>query len=293
MSSAQVVPCSGDPNVSPDADKILAFMRKAAAAEFAPGLTVEEFCRTPAYLLAVERGRGQNAAATLPKKNFIASILDRMLALGLIASWIDTTGRGRCDYLIVMKSGRRVAIEAKGNLDGNSAAIFERPEGVDEFYIWSMSSNAGTDLRHGIWSGLHSRLGVNIVTADEQIDGLIVLDSICGTAQRPCPKLGQQGEAITIVGRFQVPPPCIFMFPKVVTRDGLSRSQPLNDTEFASALHECFQGRDSDVSFVDYEVLSEQGGLSRQTTLRRGNHLIKQSGFTKINRRLTEKTGVR
>lgn len=292
MSSAQVVPCSGDPNVSSDADEILVFMRKAAAAEFGPGMTVDEFCRTPAYLLAVERGRGQNAATTLPKKNFIASILDRMSAMGLIASWIDTTGRGRCDYLTVMKSGRRVAIEAKGNLDGNSAAIFERPEGVDEFYIWSMSSNAGTDLRHGIWSGLHSRLGVNIVTADEQIDGLIVLDSICGTAQRPCPKLAQ-GEVKTIVGEYQVPPPCIFMFPKVVTRDGLSRSQPLNDTEFASALHKCFRGRDSDVSFVDYEVHAEQGALSRQTTLRRGNHLVKQSGFTKINRRLPQKNGLR
>jgi hypothetical protein len=285
MTLSDIVPCSVDPGISKKADAILAHIRKSVINSFFPGISDEQLSKQAEYRLAIERERGRAIANNKDQMDHIASQLDWMLKQGWLSSWEDTSGSGRCDFKAVMSNGTTVGIEAKGNLDGNSAQVSDRPDGVDEFYSWTTSSHAGTDLQKGLWSGLHTRLGVPLVLGGPPIDGVIMHDKICGTEQRPCPKaggiIGEDGK--------RIPPPCLSMMAKTVEMNRLNRGQQLHQASFAQALHECFSGVDADVNFVDYDVRLDETGLSRQTTIRRGNHLIRQSKFTKVKRVLPKK----
>jgi len=43
--------------------------------------------------------------------------------------------------------------------------------------------------RVNVGSGVHTRLGAEVISRGQRVDGLIVWDMLCGTAARPCPKL--------------------------------------------------------------------------------------------------------
>lgn len=143
------------------------------------------------------------------KKQYLASLFNAMQAAGHIAGWTFEGSGERHDYHVRMRDGSLTVIEAKGCLDGNNTNIFTRPANADQFIIWSLCQNIG-DPRKNVWSGIHTRLLPEMITRKEQVDGLVVLDMVCGTIGRVCPKIAERTECGRVIeGKRVMPHACI------------------------------------------------------------------------------------
>ncbi len=251
------------------------------------GLTDEEFYDFGVLRGAIERVRGQYSATMRDKREFVRNILNYMQDRKYIKEWESAGEANRHDYIVRMSSGRVCAIEFKGCLDGNNTAIYERPHNAEEFVIWSVCTNAGGDPRANVWSGIHTRLSAQIISAKTPVDGLIVWDMLCGTKGRICPKLTSNVNRSTSVAQYKLPPPCIYVFPPTVPSPRTNPeavAQELGSVQFLAALHECFAGRNEEVSYVDWSVEHKGSDTVRKTTIRRGGDVVKESKFTAIRR---------
>lgn len=252
------------------------------------GLDEAEFYNSGLFRGAIERVRGQFSATMREKREFVRHVLNYMQDQNFIMDWQSAGEANRHDYAVTMPSGRTSVIELKGCLDGNNTNIFDRPPQANEFVIWSVCTNPGADPRHNAWSGIHTRLSAEIIARQQRVDGLIIWDMVCGTIGRPCPKIAQgHAPRITTVGPYELPPPCLYVFPATVPtvrNNPHPPSQRLADVHFLQALHACFQGRDDEVSYVDFRV--EYAGLDtvRTTHIERGGVTVMGSGATAIRR---------
>lgn len=232
---------------------------------------------------AIEKLRGQYSARSSKKQEFINQVLNQLEEKGHILSYESIAGDGRTDYLIDMPDGKKVALEAKGCLDGNNTNIFKRPEDVDEFVIWSLCTNPTSDPRHNVWSGLHSRLGVEMCATKVHVDGLIVWDWLCNSPYRQCPKQFNEN----IIGSHKLPPPCIYLFPQRVPSlpdDPMPPPASLDDVSILKAFAECFGADDSSQYQFHLELKEIDGVLKRQTTIKNSGQTIRSSNFDKISR---------
>ena len=221
------------------------------------GLTEQEFYNSGLFRGAIERIRGQFAATMREKREFVKHVLNHMQDHGHIKEWESAGEANRHDYAIHMPSGRTAVVELKGCLDGNNTNIFERPPHANEFVVWSVCTNAGADPRHNVWSGIHTRLSAEIISRNQLVDGAIVWDMVCGTLGRPCPKVKDSPERMTEVGPYNLPPPCLYLFPATIPsprNNPKPNAQPLANVHFLQALHDCFGGQDSEINHVDIEV---------------------------------------
>lgn len=251
------------------------------------GLSEYDFYNSGLFRGAIERIRGQYAATMRIKRDFLQAVLNHMIARGYVAGWTDAGNQNRHDYAVTLNSGRIAAIELKGCLDGNNTNIFTRPPHAHEFVLWSVCSNPGANPRHNVWSGIHTRLSAEIIDRQQRVDGLIVWDWICGTAGRPCPKLGPAPGRVTEVAGYQLPPPCLYLFPATIPsprNNPAPAAQSLDQVEFLSALQRCFGGRDEEVHDVAFEARNNGSDLERRTTILRAGRIMRQSDFTAIQR---------
>jgi hypothetical protein len=176
----------------------------------------------------------------------------------------------------------------KGCLDGNNTAIFERPAHAQEFIIWSVCTNSAADPRKNVWSGIHTRLGAEMIENHKQVDGLIVWDWLCGTVMRPCPKLMGKKDRTTTVGQHQLTPPCIYLFPRTVPS---VRNNPnpephrLEDVAFLKALNTCFGGHLDEINRVRFLVAHKENDTVRTTSIERNNIVEHESRPQPIRRR--------
>lgn len=223
------------------------------------------------------------------KRDFVSRVLSYMQDGGFIADWHSAGSKNRHDYSVKLPSGKVSVIELKGCLDGNNTAIFERPAHAQEFLIWSVCSNASADPRLNVWSGIHTRLGAEMIENGKQVDGLIVWDWLCGTPARPCPKLARNpGKRLTTVGQFQLTPPCIYLFPATVPS---VRNNPnpephkLDDVGFLSALNTCFGGYFDEINRVRFLVANKGSDVVRTTSIERGGIVQHTSRPTPIRRK--------
>lgn len=250
------------------------------------GLPEEEFNKV--YLIGVlERLRGQQAATTKEKSRFIAGVLDFMTAQGKIEEWKYVGSTGRSDYMAVLRSGRIAAIEAKGSMDGNSVNIMERPAYADELVVWSVTTNPMSDVKHGIWSGIHTRLSPEYIALGKRVDMLMAWDEL-GSALTLRPELGEL--PIVEIGGIQLSPPALYLLPNqtpivgyrdVVTAPGLDK------VEFGRALSECFAIPERMVGKVQFEVAQKGDIIARRTTITLNGDIQKVSTMTPIKRDLT------
>jgi len=251
-------------------------------------LSERDFYDSGLFRGAIERIRGQFVASMTDKRNLVAHVLDYMKGHGFISDWISAGGSNRFDYAVTLLSGKMAAIELKGCLDGNNTNIFERPHNADEFIIWSICTNLGADPRHNVWSGIHTRLSAEIVSRQQQVDGVIVWDEVCGTHGRPCPKLLNGGQARqTSVGTHSLPPPCIYMFPATVPsarNNPVAIAQRITDIEILHAFNGCFGGAAEEINYVNFEVAHEGPETVRTTRVIRNDKLRKESEATPIRR---------
>ncbi len=251
------------------------------------GLEENEFYNSGLFRGAIERIRGQFSATMRDKREFVKHVLNFMQDHNFIADWDSAGDANRHDYTVKFSSGKVSIIELKGCLDGNNTNIFERPPHAQEFIIWSICTNPGADPRHNAWSGIHTRLSAEIISRSQVVDGIIVWDMACGTIGRPCPKIEPDRVRLTEVGPYSLPPPCIYVFPATIPSPRNNRNpiaQSLQDVEILKAFHDCFQGHDDEVNYVNFEVRYEGADIVRKTQVRRAGVVQRESEETPIRR---------
>jgi hypothetical protein len=253
----------------------------------AHGLSEQEFYNSGVFRGAIERIRGQFSATMRDKREFCRHVLNYMQDQGFIQDWDSAGESNRHDYVVRLKTGRVCVIELKGCLDGNNTNIFERPSNAQEFVIWSVCTNPGADPRLNAWSGIHTRLSAEIISRQQQVDGVMIWDMVCGTIGRPCPKLSGAPERATPVAHYVLPPPCIYVLPATIAsprNNPRPVAQSLDDVQLLKAFHECFRGKDDEVNYVDFEVEHQGVETMRKTCIRRGGSVVKESKLTAIQR---------
>lgn len=251
------------------------------------GLSENEFYNSGLFRGAIERIRGQFSATMREKRDFVKGVLNYLQDQGYIQEWESAGEANRHDYSVKLHSGRIAIIELKGCLDGNNTNIFERPPQAQEFVIWSVCTNPGANPRHNVWSGIHTRLSAEVITRQQQIDGVIVWDMVCGTIGRPCPKILNNDNRTTEVGPFMLPPPCIYLMPATVPtprNNPHPTAQNINDVHLLKAIHECFGGHDSELNYVDFEVHYQGADIVRTTQVNRAEVMVQSSNPTAIRR---------
>lgn len=276
-----VIPCGQDPALKQRIQDYAETLRTDAHTLGNHGLSEREFYFT-VFRGAIERIRGQNSASMSKKREFVRLVLNHLQDLKLIREWVSSGGKDRHDYTITMASGKVSVVELKGCLDGNNTNIFHRPANAQEFVVWGLCQNAGGDPNRNAWSGIHTRLGAQIAARGARVDGLMIWDMLCGTADRPCPKQLAAPERFTVVGQYRLPPPCVYVFPATIphVRNNPSAvAQNLSDVQFLGAMHQAFGGHDAEVNFVDFTMKPRGAERLRKTTVRRGGAVIQESKF--------------
>lgn len=244
------------------------------------GLSERDFYQGGLFRGAIERVRGQFSASMGEKRAFVKHVLNFLEDGGFIRSWEIAGDANRHDYMVTLNDGRLSAIELKGCLDGNNTNIFERPPQAQEFVLWSVCSNAGANPRHNVWSGIHTRLSAEIISRAQLVDGLVVWDWLCGTVARPCPKVATRSSARTVVGPFELPPPCIYLFPRTVPHPRNNPRPPahaLEDVGFLQALHSAFGGLDTHLNYVEFSVAYAGTETVRETTITRAGVVVAET----------------
>lgn len=251
------------------------------------GLSEKDFYQSGVFRGAIERIRGQQAATMKYKRAFVATVLNHMQTKEAIISWHSAGEANRHDYSVQLKDGRTAVIELKGCLDGNNTNIFDRPSNANEFIVWSICQNEGSDPRQNAWSGIHTRLGAEIISRAQVVDGLIIWDMLCGTVARPCPKLEGSPERVIELEEYRLPPPCIYLFPVTVptVRNNPTPSpQSIDRVGFLTALRSVFGGNDSELTYVHLEVRHSEAETVRRTRLIRNGVEIVASNDIPIQR---------
>lgn len=283
-----VIPCGPNAQVEKLLNDYADVLKAEAHTLGQHGLSEQEFYESGLFRGTIERIRGQFSATLRDKRIFVRHILNYLQDRKFIKDWESVELANRYDYLVTFDNGRIAGIETKGCLDGNNTNIYERPPQADEFIIWSVCTNAAGNLRKNAWSGIHTRLGVEVIVNRQPVDGLVIWDMSCGSVGRPCPKLEGAPGRLTTVAHYRLPPPCIYVFPRTVptARDNPHPPpQNINDVLILKALHECFGGRDDEVNYIDIEVEYAGRNTRRKTRVTRAGVVQRQSKMTVIKRR--------
>ncbi|WP_191576868.1 hypothetical protein [Achromobacter insolitus] len=282
-----IIPCEQNEGLRLQIEQFAEVLKTEAHKLGDHGLDEKDFYNSGLFRGAVERVRGQFSATMRSKREFVQHVLNYMEDGGFIAGWELTDDANRNDYAVRLNSGRLAVIDLKGCLDGNNTNIFERPVNADEFVIWSICTNLGADPRKNAWSGIHTRLSAEMISRNQRVDGLIVWDMMCGTIGRPCPKIdgNKNSSRLTEIGPFRTPPACVYLFPSTTPNESVPKAtaQALEAVELVAAFHVCFQGKEEEISYVDFD-LTTAGEMVRKTTVRRSGAIQKESEMTAIRR---------
>ena len=291
VSKRNAVPCCQPPQLKIAVQTFATELSEQAHKIGSHGLSEKEFYESGILDGAIERLRGQKSARMGEKRHFVAQILNHLQDLKRIHDWTSSGGENRFDYHVELLDGRICVIELKGCLDGNNTTIFERPTNANEFVVWSVCQNKAADPEHNVWSGIHVRLGPEIISRKEPVDGLIVWDYLCGSLARPCPKISLPGlpsNRITELGPYSLPPPCLYLFPPTVPSPKDNPSPPpqsLKNVSFMQILHDVFNGSDDELNFVRWATDIKGVSTRRQVEIERGGNAVARSGFTTIKRK--------
>lgn len=151
---------------------------------------------------AIERVRGSVAATTStplrPKNPFMERVFQDLVDQDCLHSWVPTGGHSRVDYSLYTQGegslpGAMINVEAKGGLDGNSTKITDWNPSATEMWKWhmmdgSMANSPPTQVTSNRYvSDLVKRWTAGTLPS-QLMNGFFVLDYICGSDIRPCPK---------------------------------------------------------------------------------------------------------
>ncbi len=283
-----VIPCSQNKNLRKLIEDYAEALKTEAHKIGAHGLGEKEFYNSGLFRGAIERVRGQFSATMGSKREFARDVLNYMRERDFIEDWHSSGEKNRHDYTVRLPGGRVAVIELKGCMDGNNTVIDERPPHAQEFIVWSLCTNTGGNPKLNAWSGIHTRIGADMLgRPGQRVDGVIIWDMKCGTVGRPCPKLQNAAGRLTAVSRYELPPPCIYVFPATVAsarNNPKPVAQSIDEVRLLKAFHACFGGKDEELSYVDFEVEYRGNDLSRTTRIRRAEQVVKESKPTPVQR---------
>jgi hypothetical protein len=166
-----VIPCEKDATLKRLIQEFAEALQVEAHKLGSHGLSEKEFYESGLFRGAIEQVRGEGAATMRDKRDFVKRIFNLMQDQNFIKDWEPSGGANRHDYSVNLKSGKVAVIELKGCMDGNNTTIFERPPNANEFIIWSVCPNKGSDPEKNAWSGIHTRLGAEIISKGVHVDG--------------------------------------------------------------------------------------------------------------------------
>ena len=282
-----VIPCQRNEHIREKIEEFAEILKTKAHTLGDHGLTEKEFYDGGLFRGVIERVRGQFSATTRDKREFVHRILNYMQDHGFIREWESAGGANRHDYSIQLNTDRTAVIELKGCLDGNNTNIFERPPNAHEFIIWSLCTNVGADPRHNTWSGIHTRLGAEIISSRQTVDGIVIWDMLCGTVGRPCPKIENYSAHQTEIGPFSLPPPCLYLLPATIPSPRNNPSpppQPLEDVQIMKAFSDCFKCEPKEINYVSFDVAYHHAETVRTTRIMRDGIAQRESNPTPIQR---------
>lgn len=282
-----VVPCKPNDNLNEQVKTYADELRVEAHLLGSHGLDEKTFYESGIFEGAIQRIRGQLSASMGEKHDFVRIVFGYMQDRGFIDEWEFAGSQNRFDLTVILPDGTNTAVELKGCLDGNNLNISARPPHAEEFVVWSLCPSKSSNLRKGIWSGLHTRIGAESVDAGKIVDGLIVWDWICGTAARRCPKVVSGNEKTTSIGRSELPPPCLYALPKTVPspRNNPSpRTREAHEVKLLNAFIQCFGASDQSKNTVSYEAKQEGQDVRRKTSVHRCGEVVQESSFTTMRR---------
>jgi len=280
-------PCDRNPEIQKLIETYAEELRRAAPGIGSHGLSPEDFEASGLFRGAVERLRGQFAATMGPKRDFVRTILDDLVARGEIVGWTSAGSENRHDYSVTLPDGRVSVVELKGCLDGNNTNIFERPPHAHEFVVWSVCSNEGASPPHNVWSGIHTRLSAEVMHRGERVDGVIVWDWVCGSTARPCPKVADRPDRMHEIGPYRLPPPCIYLFPATVPAPRNNPNPPpqkIGDVRILEILHRVYGGDAAELHAVHITAEQTARDVTRRTEITRDGAVRKASRATPIKR---------
>jgi hypothetical protein len=284
-----VIPCEKKVALREQIESFAEVLKTEAHKLGAHGFTEEEFYQSGLLQGAIQRIRGQLSAKMFDKRDFVARVLRHIEDAGHVKEWKSSGSKNRHDYTVVMRDDRVCVIELKGCMDGNNTNIFERPPHAQEFIVWSVCISDSSDPRLNAWSGIHTRLGVQMIDQQAQVDGLIVWDWLCGTLARPCPKVRRSpGSHLTTVGQYELTPPCIYLFPKTIPSERNNPSpEPhrIEEVSFLAALNECFGGYWDELNKLRFLVGHKGADTVRTTSVERAGAVQAISRPTPIRRK--------
>jgi len=281
------IPCSKNEQLREKIEEFAEVLKTQAHTLQGHGLSEREFYDSGLFRGTIERVRGQFSASMKEKREFVRHVLNHMQDQGHIRDWSSAGEANRHDYAVTLNNGHIAAIELKGCLDGNNTTIYERPPHANEFILWSICSNPGADPRHNAWSGIHTRLSADIISRNQQVDGLIIWDMVCGTLGRPCPKLEADSQRGTLIGPFRLPPPCLYLFPATVPsprNNPAPPAQQVSDVGIMQAFYDCFGVHQNEVNQVTIEVAYQGSDTVRTTKILRDGTIQRESSPTTIKR---------
>jgi hypothetical protein len=286
--SLNVIPCSQNKDLRKLIKEFSEVLKVEAHKLGTHGLGENDFYNSGLFRGAIERVRGQFSATMGSKREFARDVLNHMQDRGFIENWESSGEKNRHDYTVHLPNHRVAVIELKGCMDGNNTVIYERPPHAQEFIVWSLCTNTGGNPKLNAWSGIHTRIGADMLgRPGQRVDGVIIWDMMCGTTGRPCPKIQNSPERLTLVSHYELPPPCIYVFPSTVAsprNNPTPAAQALEEVRLLRAFHDCFAGRPEEVNYVDFAAQYRGNDLVRTTRIRRAGTIVQESKPTPVQR---------
>ena len=173
------------------------------------GLSIDEY--RSALPMALEAMRGSQSASNSEHRLFLMSIFDLLVERGLIEQYETPAYGADTVYRLHTQDCGDVAIIQKGCPDGaHSSVRWSRPEWARETYLWWLCSSLAYEPGEHVSKGVNRLRQRFFGDAIDQLDGVIFHNQLCGTPQRPCPKLSRG----IVVSERVVPPPCIYTMPR-------------------------------------------------------------------------------
>src|SRR5262249_24583233 len=143
-------------------------------------------------------------------RSFVEMVLVAMIEHKIISTFEKPKYGADTVYCVQLPNGKKIALIQKGCPDGSHSSIqWTRPDWATETYLWWLCSSQRQHPGEHIWKGV-GRLKHKVSETDDQLDGIIFYNELCGTAMRPCPKADRGVE----LGGKWCPPPCVYVFPK-------------------------------------------------------------------------------
>lgn len=265
MAAEKAAPCR-HPGAPPEAvvvkvSNVLASLAEDSAYLATKGLTAEEY--RSALPAAIQKLRGSRAAGNANRRQFLVGLFERMLQLGLIMKLESPRYGDDTVYRLSINGFGDVAIIQKGCPDGaHSSVRWAAPDWAKETYLWWICDSLTLEPGEHVGKGINRLRQRFFSDAPDAVDGVIFHNELCGTSNRPCPKVDR---ALSIDDML-VPPPCVYIMPEHCKEGADWNWDGARNRVFPAILLAMFNiSADEVPAYIGFVGFQKRGGTLRST----------------------------